>query len=227
MHHGFFAFLFNVSSSTNSLIPLTISHKPFSLLSNHPSLILSKSFTLSPPISYAHSAPKTPHPIFRRRFRPFHRRRVFRRFGSNHWLSSCSRCRRSPPVRHGATARTCDGEQQHTCCSSYGYSSYGVSKLGDMYRGNICHVEADGRSFNHFMKAWASIFRSGRNSAEFCLEKSMPWFDRNAIKEKDPCGLESMFCNECLCWASNWDEYKVPVHDLLGEYLQYSLVKFV
>lgn len=84
-----------------------------------------------------------------------------------------------------------------------------------MYRGNICHVEADGRSFNHFMKAWASIFRSGRNSAEFCLEKSMPWFDRNAIKEKDPCGLESMFCNECLCWASNWDEYKVPVRDLL------------
>ncbi|XVE66365.1 hypothetical protein DITRI_Ditri08aG0074800 [Diplodiscus trichospermus] len=47
------------------------------------------------------------------------------------------------------------------------------------------HVASDGRSFNHFMNSWASILRSGGNSAA-CLEKSMPFFDRDVIK--DPCG---------------------------------------
>ncbi|XP_022727070.1 coumaroyl-CoA:anthocyanidin 3-O-glucoside-6''-O-coumaroyltransferase 1-like [Durio zibethinus] len=87
----------------------------------------------------------------------------------------------------------------------------------------FCHVAADGRSFNHFMKAWASILRSGGNSAA-CPEKSVPFFDRNLIKEKDPCGLESMFLNEWWTWASDWEEDKLPAHDILAHKVRASFV---
>ncbi|XVF01893.1 hypothetical protein REPUB_Repub04eG0128000 [Reevesia pubescens] len=87
----------------------------------------------------------------------------------------------------------------------------------------FCHVAADGRSFNHFIKAWASILRSGGNSAA-CLEKSVPCFDRNVIKEKDPCGLESIFLNEWWTWASNWEEDKVPVHDIFANKVRATFV---
>lgn len=63
----------------------------------------------------------------------------------------------------------------------------------------FAHVAADGRSFNHFMKSWASIFRSGR-------VLTRPVFVRDEIKVKDPCGLESIFLKEWWSWASNWEE---------------------
>ncbi|WRX14222.1 hypothetical protein QQP08_006709 [Theobroma cacao] len=71
----------------------------------------------------------------------------------------------------------------------------------------FCHVAADGRSFNHFMKAWASILRSGGNSAA-CLEKSVPFLERNVIREKDSRGLESILMTEWWSWASDWEEDK-------------------
>ncbi|KAE8664061.1 Detected protein of unknown function [Hibiscus syriacus] len=43
------------------------------------------------------------------------------------------------------------------------------------------HAVADGRSFHHFMKSWASIFRSAGNSAP-----AMPVLDRGVVQEKRP-----------------------------------------
>ncbi|KAL9345424.1 hypothetical protein Peur_063099 [Populus x canadensis] len=66
----------------------------------------------------------------------------------------------------------------------------------------FCHVVADGMAFNHFMKSWASIFRSREDSA--CLEKSIPpSHDRSGIK--DPFELESIFTKDWWNWASSWD----------------------
>uniref|UniRef100_A0A6N2L0B2 Anthocyanin acyltransferase n=1 Tax=Salix viminalis TaxID=40686 RepID=A0A6N2L0B2_SALVM len=66
----------------------------------------------------------------------------------------------------------------------------------------FCHVVADGTAFNHFMKSWASIFRSREDIA--CLEKSMlPSHDRSGIK--DPLELESIFTKQWWNWASSWD----------------------
>ncbi|XWS68566.1 hypothetical protein CRYUN_Cryun04dG0101300 [Craigia yunnanensis] len=87
----------------------------------------------------------------------------------------------------------------------------------------FCHVAADGRSFSHFMKVWASMSRSGGNSAA-CVEKSVPLFDRNVIQEKDPCGLESILLNEWWSWASNWEEDKIPVHDILANKVRATFI---
>ncbi|XP_061944016.1 coumaroyl-CoA:anthocyanidin 3-O-glucoside-6''-O-coumaroyltransferase 1-like isoform X2 [Populus nigra] len=66
----------------------------------------------------------------------------------------------------------------------------------------FCHVVADGMAFSHFMKSWASIFRSREDSA--CLEKSIPpSHDRSGIK--DPFQLESIFTKDWWNWASSWD----------------------
>ncbi|EOX99282.1 HXXXD-type acyl-transferase family protein, putative [Theobroma cacao] len=87
----------------------------------------------------------------------------------------------------------------------------------------FCHVAADGRSFNHFMKAWASILRSGGNSAA-CLEKSVPFLERNVIREKDSRGLESILMTEWWSWASDWEEDKVPAHDILANKVRATFV---
>jgi len=74
----------------------------------------------------------------------------------------------------------------------------------------FCHVVADGMAFNHFMKSWASIFRSRENMA--CLEKSMlPSHDRSGIK--DPFALDSIFSKEWWSWASSRDYNLASNHD--------------
>ncbi|KAG6738089.1 hypothetical protein POTOM_059648 [Populus tomentosa] len=74
----------------------------------------------------------------------------------------------------------------------------------------FCHVVADGMAFNHFMKSWASIFRSRENMA--CLEKSMlPSHDRSGIK--DPFELDSIFSKEWWSWASSRDYNLRSNHD--------------
>ncbi|OMP08280.1 Transferase [Corchorus olitorius] len=73
-------------------------------------------------------------------------------------------------------------------------------------------VAADGRSFNNFMKAWASISRSA------CMvEKTVPIFERDGIIEKDPRGLESS-------WASNWEEDKAPAHESFANKVRATFV---
>ncbi|KAK8493684.1 hypothetical protein V6N13_046665 [Hibiscus sabdariffa] len=70
------------------------------------------------------------------------------------------------------------------------------------------HVVADGRSFNHFMKSWASIFRSDGNSAP-----ATPFLERSAVQEKDPCGIESVFLNAWWSRASDREDHiKEQVH---------------
>ncbi|KAK8521201.1 hypothetical protein V6N13_077316 [Hibiscus sabdariffa] len=71
----------------------------------------------------------------------------------------------------------------------------------------FCHAVADGRSFNQFMKSWASVFRSDGNSAP-----AMPFLERSAIQEKDPCGLESVFLNDWWSRASDREDDKEQVH---------------
>ncbi|XP_011047481.1 PREDICTED: coumaroyl-CoA:anthocyanidin 3-O-glucoside-6''-O-coumaroyltransferase 1-like [Populus euphratica] len=74
----------------------------------------------------------------------------------------------------------------------------------------FCHVVADGMAFNHFMKSWASIFRSRENMA--CLEKSvLPSHDRSGIK--DPFELDSIFSKEWWSWASSRDYNLGSNHD--------------
>ncbi|KAK8521204.1 hypothetical protein V6N13_077319 [Hibiscus sabdariffa] len=70
------------------------------------------------------------------------------------------------------------------------------------------HVVADGRSFNHFMKSWASVFRSDGNSAP-----ATPFLERSAVQEKDPCGIESVFLNAWWSRASDQEDHnKEQVH---------------
>ncbi|KAL3721834.1 hypothetical protein ACJRO7_034213 [Eucalyptus globulus] len=56
------------------------------------------------------------------------------------------------------------------------------------------HVAADGRSFAHFMKSWASIYRSGGDPN--CIESDdlRPFHNRGVIK--DPNELELIFLND-------------------------------
>ncbi|KAK8521203.1 hypothetical protein V6N13_077318 [Hibiscus sabdariffa] len=71
----------------------------------------------------------------------------------------------------------------------------------------FCHAAADGRSFNQFMKYWASVFRSDGNSAP-----AMPFLERSVVQEKDPCGIESIFLNDWWSCASNWEDDKEQIH---------------
>ncbi|KAL3714830.1 hypothetical protein ACJRO7_006692 [Eucalyptus globulus] len=56
------------------------------------------------------------------------------------------------------------------------------------------HVAADGRSFNHFMKSWASIHRSGGDPNCFDPNDSSPFHDREAIKDLN--GVEPMLLKD-------------------------------
>ncbi|KAK8493679.1 hypothetical protein V6N13_046668 [Hibiscus sabdariffa] len=71
----------------------------------------------------------------------------------------------------------------------------------------FCHAVADGRSFNQFMKYWASVCRSAGNSAP-----AMPFLERSVIQEKDPRGIEQVFLNDWWSCASNWEDDKEQVH---------------
>ncbi|KAK3404595.1 hypothetical protein EUGRSUZ_K00903 [Eucalyptus grandis] len=57
------------------------------------------------------------------------------------------------------------------------------------------HVVADGRSFTHFMKSWASIHRSGGDPT--CIESDdlSPFHDRGVIKDLN--GLEPILLKDC------------------------------
>ncbi|KAK9285953.1 hypothetical protein L1049_025155 [Liquidambar formosana] len=65
------------------------------------------------------------------------------------------------------------------------------------------HVAADGMTSNHFMKTWASIFRSKGDLS--CIEKSLPFYNRSAIKDSK--GLETILLNEWWTTSrSSWKE---------------------
>ncbi|KAJ9171023.1 hypothetical protein P3X46_019076 [Hevea brasiliensis] len=65
----------------------------------------------------------------------------------------------------------------------------------------FCHVVADGMAFNHFVKSWASVYRSGGDLT--CLDNSLPSHAREAIR--DPQELEPIFLRELQNWTSSWD----------------------
>ncbi|KAL4284442.1 hypothetical protein GQ457_16G004540 [Hibiscus cannabinus] len=54
------------------------------------------------------------------------------------------------------------------------------------------HNVADGRTFAHFMKSWASIHRCRGDLA--CLDNYLPSFDRGSVN--DPLGLASLFMKD-------------------------------
>lgn len=81
----------------------------------------------------------------------------------------------------------------------------------------FAHIAADGRSFNHFMKSWASIFRSGQNLTR-------PVFARDEIKVKDTCGLESILLNDWWSWASKWEEDMSSTHDIISNKVRSTFV---
>ncbi|OMP07275.1 Transferase [Corchorus olitorius] len=83
----------------------------------------------------------------------------------------------------------------------------------------FCHVAGDGRSFNNFMKSWASISRSTCKE-----EKAVPIFDRDGIIEKDPRGLESIFLNQWWSRPSNWEEDKAPAYEIFANKVRATFV---
>ncbi|KAL3714836.1 hypothetical protein ACJRO7_006698 [Eucalyptus globulus] len=56
------------------------------------------------------------------------------------------------------------------------------------------HVVADGRSFTHFMKSWASIHKSGGDPTCIDSDDPSPFHDRGVIK--DPNGLEPILLKD-------------------------------
>lgn len=65
-----------------------------------------------------------------------------------------------------------------------------------------CHV-MDASCCSHFMKTWASICRSDGGDTTL-LEKSLPSYDREAIK--DPRGLETVFLRDHFMERSAWKD---------------------
>ncbi|EOX96706.1 Malonyl CoA:flavonoid malonyltransferase 5, putative [Theobroma cacao] len=63
------------------------------------------------------------------------------------------------------------------------------------------HVVADGRTFNSFIKTWASLFRDPS-----FLIKSLPFYDRTVVK--DTCGLESIFLND---WSNRKSSQEMAI----------------
>ncbi|KAH7576843.1 hypothetical protein JRO89_XS01G0161100 [Xanthoceras sorbifolium] len=57
------------------------------------------------------------------------------------------------------------------------------------------HMAADGRSFNHFMKFWASVHRS---KSEDLNSLSLPYHNKDIVK--DPNGLSSIFLKDSRTW---------------------------
>ncbi|CAI0439763.1 unnamed protein product [Linum tenue] len=65
------------------------------------------------------------------------------------------------------------------------------------------HVAADGLAFNHFVKSWASICKSGGGDLSW-VEKSPPCHDRELIEEHTE--LENSILKTIGNYASHWDE---------------------
>ncbi|KAK1568342.1 hypothetical protein Q3G72_023355 [Acer saccharum] len=60
------------------------------------------------------------------------------------------------------------------------------------------HVAADGRSFNHFMKFWASVNSS---KAEDLTSLSLPYHNKDIVKDTN--GLSSMFLEQSRSWGTS------------------------
>ncbi|CAI0475772.1 unnamed protein product [Linum tenue] len=65
------------------------------------------------------------------------------------------------------------------------------------------HVAADGLAFNHFVKSWASICKSGGGDLSW-VAKSPPCHDRELIEEHTE--LENSLLKTIGNYASHWDE---------------------
>ncbi|KAK9985169.1 hypothetical protein SO802_034694 [Lithocarpus litseifolius] len=89
----------------------------------------------------------------------------------------------------------------------------------------FCHVAADGRSFHHFMKSWASLCRRtimgdlDRVDSDSTL---LPFHNRDVIK--DPDGLESKFIEEWWNWASTWKEDTRLNNDVVADKVRATFV---
>ncbi|TXG55270.1 hypothetical protein EZV62_020526 [Acer yangbiense] len=60
------------------------------------------------------------------------------------------------------------------------------------------HVAADGRSFNHFMKFWASVNSS---KAEDLTSLSLPYHNKDIVKDTN--GLSSIFLEQSRSWGTS------------------------
>ncbi|TXG55266.1 hypothetical protein EZV62_020522 [Acer yangbiense] len=72
------------------------------------------------------------------------------------------------------------------------------------------HVAADGRSFNHFMKFWASVNRS---KSEDLTSLSLPYHNKDLVK--DPKGLSSIFLKHSCSSGNNYVENDDPSGNVL------------
>ncbi|CAI0416393.1 unnamed protein product [Linum tenue] len=65
------------------------------------------------------------------------------------------------------------------------------------------HVAADGSAFNHFVKSWASICRSGGEDLSW-VEKSPPCLDRSLVH--DPRNLKDVIMEQVWNFAEAWQD---------------------
>ncbi|KAB1224729.1 Anthocyanin 5-aromatic acyltransferase [Morella rubra] len=92
-------------------------------------------------------------------------------------------------------------------------SDHSISKLWHLYRIAYQHVVADGRTFNNFLKTWASFCCLRDHSSS--VQLSLPSFDRKVIV--DTHGLEEIFLKEW--WKRKSSKQTVTVTDQVNGYL--------
>ncbi|KAK9284530.1 hypothetical protein L1049_023705 [Liquidambar formosana] len=64
------------------------------------------------------------------------------------------------------------------------------------------HIVADGMTIHHFMKSWASVFRSKGDLS--CIDKSLPFYNRSVVKDSK--GRETFFLKQWWSRRSSWKE---------------------
>ncbi|OIT00713.1 PREDICTED: malonyl-coenzyme A:anthocyanin 3-O-glucoside-6''-O-malonyltransferase-like [Nicotiana attenuata] len=67
---------------------------------------------------------------------------------------------------------------------------------------SLRHVAADERTFNNFLKTWATIFRTGLELYLPVLNKNLPYYDRSVIRDTN--GLEP------ILWKQWWNQICLP-----------------
>ncbi|KAJ7971834.1 Anthocyanin 5-aromatic acyltransferase [Quillaja saponaria] len=72
------------------------------------------------------------------------------------------------------------------------------------------HVAADGRSFHHFMKSWASICRS----TEGDYSSTLPFHDRGVVN--DPNGIEMKLLNQWWSLEKEFTKDTGLIHNILA-----------
>ncbi|KAJ7971838.1 Anthocyanin 5-aromatic acyltransferase [Quillaja saponaria] len=80
------------------------------------------------------------------------------------------------------------------------------------------HVAADGKSFHHFMKSWASICRSTEGDYSITL----PFHDRSVVK--DPNGIEMNLLNQLWSWEKEFKKDTGVIHDILADNFRATFV---